>query len=85
MARATLRRSRRNRKTRYRQARFLNRKKPEGWLPPSLQARINATFFWIDKFLSLLPSVELHIEVGKFDTAKMINPEINGVDYQQGQ
>ena len=85
MARATLRRSRRNRKTRYRQARFLNRKKPEGWLPPSLQARINATFFWIDKFLSLLPSAELHIDVGKFDTAKMINPEINGVDYQQGQ
>ena len=84
-ARAILRRSRRNRKTRYRQPRFLNRKKAENWLPPSLQARISATFFWIDKFLSLLPNAKLHIEVGKFDTAKMINPEINGVDYQQGQ
>lgn len=84
-ARATLRKSRRNRKTRYRQPRFLNRKKAENWLPPSLQARINATFFWINKFLSLLPSAKLHIEVGKFDTAKMINPEINGVNYQQGQ
>ena len=31
------RRSRRNRKTRYRQARFLNRKKPKGWLAPSIQ------------------------------------------------
>lgn len=85
MARAILRRSRRNRKTRYRQARFLNRKKSEGWLPPSLQTRINATFFWIDKFLSLLPNAKLHIEVGKFDTAKMINPEISGIDYQHGQ
>ncbi len=84
-ARATLRRSRRNRKTRYRQSRFQNRKKPEGWLPPSLQTRINATFFWVDKFLSLLPKSELHIEVGKFDTMKMINPEISGIDYQHGQ
>ncbi len=84
-ARATLRRSRRNRKIRYRQPRFLNRRKTEDWLPPSLQARINATFFWIDKFVSLLPKSELHIEVGKFDTAKMINPEISGVDYQRGQ
>ena len=83
--RATLRKSRRNRKTRYRQPRFLNRKKAENWLPPSLQARINATFFWIDKFLSLLPNAKLHIEVGKFDIAKMINPEINTVDYQQGR
>lgn len=84
-ARATLRRSRRGRQTRYRAPRFLNRRKAEGWLPPSLQARINATFFWIDKFMTLLPEAALHIEVGKFDTAKMINPEINGVDYQQGQ
>ena len=84
-ARATLRRSRRNRKTRHRKARFLNRRKPEGWLPPSLQARVDATFFWIDKFSSLLPEPKLHIEVGKFDAAKMINPEIKGVDYQHGQ
>lgn len=79
------RRSRRNRKTRYRQPRFLNRKKSAKWLPPSLQSRINHTFHWIDILCSLVPNPELHIEVGKFDTAKMINPEINGVDYQHGQ
>lgn len=83
--RRSYRRSRRNRKTRYRKARFLNRKKAEGWLPPSLQARIGNHFFWIDKFCSLLPNPTLHIEVGKFDTAKMIHPNIQGVDYQQGQ
>lgn len=79
------RRDRRNRKTRYRQPRFLNRKRIDKWLPPSLQNRINHTFHWIDTFSHLVPSPKLHIEVGKFDTAKLINPEINGVDYQHGQ
>lgn len=79
------RRSRRNRKTRYRQPRFLNRKRSDKWLPPSLQNRVDHTFHWIDTFCRLVSDPILHIEVGKFDTAKMINPEINGVDYQHGQ
>lgn len=81
------RRSRRNRKTRYRKARFLNRisNKKEGWLPPSIKSRIDNTFFWIDKFCELLPNPNLNIEVGKFDVKKMINPEIQGKEYQQGE
>lgn len=79
------RRDRRNRKTRYRKPRFSNRKRTKKWLPPSLQNRVNHTFFWIDKLSSLVPNPKLHIEVGKFDTTKMINPNINGVDYQHGQ
>ena len=77
--------SRRNRKTRYRKPRFQNRKRLEQWLPPSLQNRIDHTCHWIDTFSKLVPTPILHIEVGKFDTAKMINPDINGVDYQHGQ
>ena len=83
--RAEYRRSRRYRKTRYRKARFLHRTRPEGWLPPSIQGKLNANFAWIDKFCSLVPNPKLRIEVGKFDTAKMINPDIKGVDYQHGQ
>ena len=79
------RRSRRNRKTRYRKPRFLNRKRPDTWLPPSLENRIRHTFRWIDAFCLLVPSPCLHIEVGKFDAAKMIDPKIQGVDYQHGQ
>jgi len=79
------RKSRRNRKTRYRKPRFDNRKRPNDWLPPSIQSRIDNTFHWIDKFISLVPNPNLNIEVGKFDVQKMINPEIEGVDYQQGQ
>lgn len=85
LTRAQYRRGRRFRKTRYRKARFLNRKKPEGWLPPSIRAKLEANFVWIDKFCSLVPNPKLRIEVGKFNTAKMINPNIQGADYQHGQ
>jgi len=84
-ARKVYRSSRRNRKTRYRKPRFQNRKRKEGWLPPSIQSRINNTFFWIDKFYSLLPNCKLNIEVGKFDVQKMMNPDIQGKEYQQGE
>lgn len=83
--RRILRRDRRNRKTRYREVRFLNRKKPDGWLPPSIQSKINNEFMWIDRFCSLVPNPKLHIEVGKFDIAKIINPDIQGKEYQEGQ
>ena len=78
--------SRRSRKTRYRKLRFLNRvsTKKEGWLPPSIKSRVDNTFFWIDKFVSLLPRPKLHIEVGKFDIQKMENPNIKGSEYQEG-
>ena len=59
--------------------------RPDGWLPPSIQSRIDNTFFWIDKYYNLLTKCKLSIEVGKFDIAKMINPEIEGADYQQGE
>lgn len=84
LTRAQYRRNRRNRKTRYRKARFLNRKKPEGWLPPSIRAKLEANFVWIDKFCRLIPDPKLRIEVGKFDVAKMVNPKIQSVDYQHG-
>lgn len=83
--RARCRRDRRNRNTRYRQARFLNRKRIEGWLPPTVQSKLDATFKWIDKFESLLPNPILHIEVGKFDVQKMMNPNITNEEYQNGQ
>lgn len=81
------RRNRRNRKTRYRKSRFLNRIscKKEGWLPPSIQSRIDNSFNWIDKLCNLLPKSKLIIEAGKFDVQKMMNPKIEGVEYQQGE
>ena len=83
--RSRARKLRRNRKTRYRKAKFLNRKRQDGWLPPTVQSKLDATFMWIDKLSKLLPNPILHIEVGKFDTQKMINPDITNEEYQKGQ
>ena len=47
--RRAVRRSRRQRKTRYRQARFANRRKPQGWLPPSLESRISNILTWVNR------------------------------------
>ena len=81
------RRSKRNRKTRYRQARFLNRvhgKRDGLWLPPSIKGKVSHNIAWIKRYLAVLPNPDLHIEVGKFDMAKMVNPEISGKQYQEG-
>lgn len=82
--RKTMRKSRRNRNTRYRQPRFLNRRRSESWLPPSIQSRINNSVNWISKFSNLLPKCNLIIEVAKFDIQKIESTEIDGIGYQQG-
>ena len=83
-SRRALRRGRRNRKTRYRQARFLNRTKPEGWLAPSLQHRVLTTMTWVNRLRRLAPVESISQELVRFDMQKIENPEIAGVEYQQG-
>ena len=83
-SRRSLRRSRRNRKTRYRQARFLNRKRPEGWLAPSLQHRVETTLTWVNKLIKFVPIGSISQELVKFDLQQLENPEISGIEYQQG-
>ncbi|WP_066305345.1 RNA-guided endonuclease IscB [Bacillus sp. FJAT-29814] len=83
-ARRSYRKSRRNRKTRYRQARFLNRKRSEGWLPPSLQSRVDNVISWTNRLKKLIPLTDISLELVKFDTQRMMNPEISGLEYQKG-
>lgn len=85
LSRRQLRRSRRNRKTRYRQARFLNRSRPEGWLAPSLQHRVDTTLTWVNRLMRLCQVDQISQELVRFDLQKMQNPEISGVEYQQGE
>ncbi|WP_439644401.1 RNA-guided endonuclease IscB [Agrilactobacillus composti] len=82
--RRSYRRGRRNRNTRYRSPCFLNRTKPSGWLPPSIASKIHHNINWIQRIQAVMPKAELHIEVGKFDMAKMKQPDITGLGYQQG-
>jgi len=83
--RRELRRSRRNRKTRYRKARFLNRKKPKGWLPPSIENKIQTHLNVISKLHKILPITKIVIETASFDIQKIKNPDIEGKQYHQGE
>lgn len=84
LSRRAIRRSRRNRKTRYRKVRFLNRKRAENWLPPSIQSRLDNIVSWFKRLNAWIPLQEIHLEHVNFDTQKMQNPEISGIEYQQG-
>ena len=85
-------------KLRYRPARFNNRTRPSGlsisplaslaqapWLAPSLQHRVDTTMSWVVRLCRLAPVTTLSQELVKFDLQQMQNPEISGIEYQQGE
>lgn len=82
-ARRAFRRRRRG-NLRHRKPRFDNRRKPEGWLAPSLRHRVDTTLSWVKRFLKLSPVSGISQELVRFDLQQMENPEISGVEYQQG-
>ena len=83
-ARVELRRSRRNRKTRYRKARFNNRRRKEGWIAPSIRQKINTHLSVIARLHKILPITKIVVEVASFDIQKIKNPDISGKEYQEG-
>lgn len=83
--RREMRRSRRNRKTRYRKPRFNNRRKKDGWLPPSVEQRLESHKQEIAFVHSILPITEVILERNDFDIQKIKNPDIKGKEYQQGE
>lgn len=83
--RRELRRTRRNRKTRYRKVRFDNRKKKDGWIAPSVEQKVDSHLKVIRLAHKLIPITKTTIEVGQFDAQKIKNPDINGDEYQQGE
>jgi 5-methylcytosine-specific restriction endonuclease McrA len=84
-ARRAVRRSRRRRHTRYRPSRWANRRRGGGWLPPSLESRIANVLTWAVRLRRICPIGAISLELVKFDLQAMQNPEIAGVQYQQGE
>jgi 5-methylcytosine-specific restriction endonuclease McrA len=78
------RRRRRSKSLRYRAPRFNNRHRPEGWLAPSLQHRVDVDLAWVRRLQKRVPLVGLVQELVRFDTQLMQNAEITGAEYQQG-
>ena len=85
--RAMLRHTRRNRKTRYRKPRFMNRTKSKksGWIAPSIRHTIQTHLTVIAKVHKILPIKNIIVEIASFDIHKIKNPDVNGKGYQQGE
>ena len=87
MARREFRRGRRGRRHNwYRPARWTNRANKEGnaALPPSIRHKADAHFRAVQFVYKLLPISKIRVELGKFDSQKLKNPEIHNEQYQQG-
>ena len=91
-SRRVLRRSRRNRKTRHRKVRFLNRvkSKHKGWLAPSIEVKIWNHIQGINLVNKILPLTTIRVETAEFDLQRLKaveegNPLPVGKDYQLGE
>ena len=83
--RRELRKTRRNKKLRYRKARFNNRKRKDGWLAPSVKHKIDTHLSMVRKVYEILPISNIIVEVASFDIQKIKNPNISNIEYQQGE
>lgn len=82
--RAQYRRRRRSKNLRYRAPRFDNRRSSRQ-LAPSLQSRVDNTLGWAGRYRRWVPQLSLAVETARFDTHLLQNPEVSGVEYQQGE
>ncbi len=94
--RAARRRGRRKR-LRYRQPNYRTRaqinnakrtyaqKREQGWLPPSIQHRVETTLTWVRRLRRCAPIGAISLELVRFDLQQIQNPEISGLEYQQGE
>ena len=84
---STRRRNRRSRRNhlRYRPARFDNRKKEDSWLAPSIRQKIDSHLKVIEEVHKILPITNIIVEVASFDIQKIKNPDIEGIEYQNGE
>ena len=88
-ARRMYRRQRRGRK-RYRQSRFNNRKRNDGWIAPSLEHKKDIHIQIISRIYNVMPITNITLEMGNFDTQVLKaleegNPLPQEIDYQHGE
>ncbi|GAA6616146.1 RNA-guided endonuclease IscB [Scytonema sp. NUACC26] len=94
-SRKRLRRSRRNRKTRYRQPpkhewfrkgnkQPCPKQRRAMWLAPSLRSRVDNIKTWVERLHKVAPIEAISQELVRFDMQLIRHPEISGKEYQQG-
>ena len=83
-ARRQSRRTRRSR-LRYRPACFDNRRRPKGWLTPTMETKVRTHENVIDKVCSILPVSRIVIETASFDIQRIKDPGIEGEGNRRGR
>ncbi|GAA6621548.1 RNA-guided endonuclease IscB [Scytonema sp. NUACC26] len=94
-SRKQIRRSRRNRKTRYRQPpkhewfrkgnkQPCAKQRRENWLAPSLRSRVDNIKTWVERLRKIAPIEAISQELVRFDMQLIRHPNIQGKEYQQG-
>ena len=78
-------RSKRRSRKWHREPRFNNRGRHDGRFAPSIQHKLDSHISLIEKIKKILPITRIIVEIASFDQQKMQNPEISGVEYQQGE
>ena len=69
---------------RNKEARFCNRRRPEGWLTPTARHLVQTSINLVRKIREILPVTDVSIEVNKFAFMLMENPDATGLDFQNG-
>lgn len=97
LTRNQARRNRRSRETPYRRPKWGNKtlakgkkpgyetSRPDGWLPPSVKSIGDNIIIWAEKLRRLMNITQCSFEAVRFDTQLLDNPDIEGVQYQQGE
>lgn len=67
------------------EARFLNRKRPEGWLTPSARQLVQTHINMVKKIMKILPVSDWTEEVNRFAFMKMDDETVCGSDFQNGR
>ena len=78
---------RRNRRSRLkrRPARFLNRTRKDGWLPPSVLSKLSNITTTVRHLRDLFPISRVVIETNRFDPRLLRDPDVQGTDYQHSE
>ena len=66
------------------EARFCNRKRPKGWVTPTVNQLIATHRNLINRIAQFVPITDVAFEVNRFAFSLLENPELSGVDFQDG-
>lgn len=69
---------------RNKQARFSNRKRPDGWLTPTANQLLQTHVNLVRKITRILPISKVVLELNRFAFMRLDDPSVYGTDFQHG-